>query len=84
MCHNMIHHSPFCGTGYLDFKNLFVVILLQVLNEVRRLEESAMRNDQELRQMTLEQQQNQRHLVIFLKKIVLGEKCSLKNKQNRF
>ena len=35
----------------------------QVLNEVRRLEESAMRNDEELRQMTLEQQQQQRHLV---------------------
>ena len=36
-----------------------------MLNEVRRLEESAMRNDEELRQMALEQQQNQRHLVIF-------------------
>lgn len=33
-----------------------------VLNEVRRLEEAAMRNDDELRQMALEQQQHQRHL----------------------
>ncbi len=43
----------------------FVPISFQVLNEVRRLEESAMRNDEDLRQMTLEQQQQQRHLVIF-------------------
>ncbi len=44
------------------------------MNEVRRLEESAMRNDEELRQMTLEQQQQQRHLVI----------KNMKHKMNQF
>ena len=50
-------------TASFDQSYCIAILKFQVLNEVRRLEESAMRNDDELRQMALEQQQQQRHLV---------------------
>jgi hypothetical protein len=53
----------FFGANLVIFFLILAPLSLQVLNEVRRLEESALRNDEELRQMALEQQQQQRHLV---------------------